>query len=167
MCFRKRYPLKTSTMGWWLVPPFWIRHFVSLASDLIHKFCDFYMFPIFSSLCLYNFYHFHIYLVHRNDRRNASVRILLNFPVLLNSFHSKIHTVHQFGGFFMPLFPALIRVQSNPGIKRTPRLQKMAYYNLITGSNGFIRDARAYVFQKYKEQMRNIKTKRIKLNRPL
>jgi len=35
----------------------------------------------------------------------------------------------------MPLFSALIRVQSNPGIKRKPRLQKMAYYNLITVSD--------------------------------
>ena len=87
----------------------------------------------FSSLCLYIFIHFHIYLQHRNYRRNASVRILLNFSVLLYLFHSKLHTVQQsVFFFFMPSFSELIRVQSNPGIKRTPRLQKMAYYNLIT-----------------------------------
>jgi len=131
--FSKKISFETSAMGWWLVPPSWIRHFASLISYLIHKFCDF---PVFSSLCLYNFYHFHIYLEYRNYRRNTSVRILLNSPVLLNLFHSKIHKVYQFGGFFMPLFSALIRVQSNPGIKRKPRLQKMAYYNLITVSNG-------------------------------
>jgi len=130
--FSKKISFETSAMGWWLVPPSWIRHFASLISYLIHKFCDF---PVFSSLCLYNFYHFHIYLEYRNYRRNTSVRILLNSPVLLFFFIQKFTKFGNSVAFFMPSFSALIRVQSNPGIKRTPRLQKMAYYNLITVSD--------------------------------
>ena len=131
----KMISFETSTIGWRLVPNSWIRHFAYLTLELIHKFCDFYMFP-FSSLCLYNFlFHLHIYLQHRNYRTNTSVRNLLNSPVLLFFFIQKFTKFGNSVAFFMPSFSALIRVQSNPGIKRTPRLQKMAYYNLITVSD--------------------------------
>jgi len=92
-----------------------------------------FLFPRF--VYIYIFFHLHIYLQHRNYRRNTSVGILLNSPVLLFFFIQKFTKFGNSVAFFMPSFSPLIRVQSNPGIRRTPRLQKMAYHNLITVSD--------------------------------
>ena len=129
MCIRKWYPLKEVLWDDDSCHP--------LGSVIRHKhwiwFTNFLTFFVsfFSSLCLYIFTHFHIYLQHR--KRSNSSQFFCSFIFI--SFKTAHSSAILLFCFFMPSFSELIRVQSNPGIKRTPRFQKMAYYNLITISN--------------------------------
>ena len=129
----KMISFEGSIMGWWLVPPSWIRHFASLTIigfDL--QIFWLFLFPFFPRF-VYIFSSISISIY--STVTIGEMQAFEFFSIFLSFYIYFIQNCTQFSNpffFFMPSFSELIRVQSNPGIKRTPRLQKMAYYNLIT-----------------------------------